>query len=118
MTRFILALPLALLPAALLADAPVVEKVEARRGTDGWTFAVTVRHGDTGWDHYADGWSIFDAKGAEIGHRALLHPHETEQPFTRSLRGVAIPADLSTVFVKAHDSVHGWGAPFEVTLTP
>ena len=42
-------------------------------------------------------------------NRTLLHPHVDEQPFTRSLGGVAIPSDVSRVTVRAGDSVHKYG---------
>ncbi|MCP4426234.1 MAG: hypothetical protein GY803_17220, partial [Chloroflexi bacterium] len=41
--------------------------------------------------------------------RLLLHPHETEQPFTRSQSGLVIPADVTYVTVRAHDLVDGFG---------
>lgn len=47
--------------------------------------------------------------GRLLGARILLHPHEHEQPFTRSLGGVVIPADISEVTIRAHDKVHGHG---------
>ena len=90
-----------------------VEIVHAhlQRVADGlWRAEVTLRHDDTGWDHYADAWRITGGDGEEHGTRTLLHPHENEQPFTRSLRGVAIPPGTGTVYVEAHDSVHGWSA--------
>jgi hypothetical protein len=47
----------------------------------------------------------------------LLHPHEAEQPFTRSLSGVEIPEDVGEVEVRAHDNVHGQlGAAMRVRL--
>ena len=109
-------LPLALLATPALADAPVVEGAVATQGRDGWTFAVTVRHADEGWDHYADGWTVFAMDGTELGTRELLHPHETEQPFTRSQSGIVIPEGTERVIVRAHDSVHGWGEDFVVDL--
>jgi hypothetical protein len=63
---------------------------------------------DTGWDHYADGWRVVTADGKVLGHRTLYHPHVNEQPFTRNLSGIKIPAEVNTVFVEAHDKVHGW----------
>jgi hypothetical protein len=50
-----------------------------------------------------------------LGTRTLLHPHETEQPFTRSLSGVEVSADVAAVTIRAHDSVHGYGGP-ELTV--
>jgi hypothetical protein len=91
--------------------------VEATPEQDGrWRFAVTVRHADTGWDHYADKWQVLGSDGAVLGERVLLHPHVEEQPFTRSLAGVAIPSGVSEVTVRAHDTVDGWGPPAIVAL--
>lgn len=73
-----------------------------------WTVRVTLKHDDTGWDHYADAWRIVDEQGKELGKRTLFHPHVDEQPFTRALSGVDIPADQHIVYVEAHDKVHGW----------
>lgn len=91
-----------------LAEPPQVEAVEARQDANGWTFEVTLRHPDTGWDHYADGWSVFAPDGTDLGFRKLHHPHETEQPFTRSLSGVVIPDDVTEVVIRAKCSVDGW----------
>jgi len=73
-----------------------------------WSVDVTLRHADTGWDQYADAWRVVADDGKVLGTRTLVHPHVDEQPFTRGLGGVAIPADMTTVYVEAHDSVHGW----------
>lgn len=73
------------------------------------SFAVTVMHADQGWDHYANGWEVLDASGNVIAERELLHPHDNEQPFTRSLNNVKIPEGLLEVTIRAHDSVHGLG---------
>ena len=90
-------------------EADVVA-VEARQGSDGsWRFDVTLRHGDEGWDHYADRWDIVGPDGTVYGKRVLAHPHVNEQPFTRSLSGVGIPDNLVSVVVRGHDLVHGLG---------
>jgi hypothetical protein len=78
-------------------------------------FAVTVRHADEGWSHYADAWEVLAPDGRVLATRKLEHPHVDEQPFTRSLSGVQIPADVATVRIRAHDSVHGYGGR-EVTV--
>ncbi|MEM7643100.1 MAG: hypothetical protein AAF366_11285, partial [Pseudomonadota bacterium] len=67
-------------------------------------------------EHYADGWEVLGPDGARLGYRELLHPHVTEQPFTRSLSGVEIPEGVERVTVRAHDNVDGWGAAVEVPL--
>jgi hypothetical protein len=115
--------PVAILTALALGTAPAlagpadVLEVEARSSGGGWSFDVTVQHGDTGWEHYADAWRVVGADSTVYGTRTLYHPHVGEQPFTRSLSGVAIPAGVATVTVEAHDSVHGWGgAVVEVAL--
>ena len=98
------------------ADANVLF-VQASQEPDGsWTFGVTVSHPDTGWDDYADGWDVVTPEGTVLKPnpddaftRVLLHPHENEQPFTRSQRGIVIPNGVTTITVRAHDSVDGFG---------
>jgi len=78
---------------------------------------VTVRHADVGWKHYADRWDVLDATGQVLATRVLSHPHVHEQPFTRTLTGVALPAELARVRLRAHDSVHDLGgAELEVEV--
>ena len=79
-------------------------------GGDRWSVRVTLKHDDTGWDHYADEWRIVDAGRSVLGDRVLYHPHVGEQPFTRGLGSVEIPDGTSRVWVEAHDKVHGWTA--------
>ncbi len=90
------------------ADPPVVENVNAVQRGDSWTFDVTISHHDTGWGNYADAWRIVDLNGKELGLRNLAHPHEHEQPFTRSLSNVKIPDDLTEEGVQTRDTVGGW----------
>ncbi len=91
----------------LAGEVSVVKTRFEQRG-DSWYVSTTLRHADTGWSHYADAWRVVDEKGRIFGTRTLYHPHVDEQPFTRSLGDVKIPADVSVVFVEAHDTVHGW----------
>lgn len=108
---------LAMTPAG--AGEADVEAVKAAREAGGtFRFDVTVRHGDTGWDHYANKWDVVAPDGSVLGTRELLHPHETEQPFTRSLDGVKIPEGVTEVTVRAHDSVHGYGGAEMKVLLP
>ena len=53
---------------ATLAGEADVLKARATRDTDGtWRFDVTIRHADSGWDHYADRYEILDpATGREL----------------------------------------------------
>lgn len=100
---------LLLSPGAAQAGPPEVVAVSASPSGGAWRFDVTVAHGDEGWEHYADAWEVRLPSGEVLGTRTLLHPHVTEQPFTRSLSGVAVPDGTETVEVFARDSVHGWG---------
>ncbi len=97
----------ALSPLQSRAGEVEIIKVEASQTDETWTFSVTLKHADTGWDHYADLWQVFAPDGKLLGERVLLHPHVGEQPFTRSLSGVQIPEDVTEVVIKARDSVHG-----------
>ena len=94
---------------AFAGEADVVEVVVAANDRGGYNFTVTVAHGDTGWDHYADRWEVLDGNGNILGTRTLYHPHVNEQPFTRSLSGIEIPDRVRVVTVRAHDRVHGYG---------
>jgi len=104
--------PLAGLPATCTTDLDFaqVRGVDARQSGDTWRFSVTVEHNDEGWEHYADVWVVVNPESGEIyGERVLAHPHETEQPFTRSLSGVSIPGGVSEVLVVSKCNVHGYG---------
>jgi len=90
-------------------EADVVDVKVTKSAPGIFRFDVSVRHGDTGWEHYANRWEIVGPDGTVLGRRELAHPHENEQPFTRSLGGVMIPEQVSEVIVRAHDSVHGLG---------
>ncbi|MCB1493438.1 MAG: hypothetical protein KDJ77_16870 [Rhodobiaceae bacterium] len=111
-----LALLLAGATPSLAGEADVVGVDVRPEGGGRYTVSATVRHDDTGWDHYADAFEVLAPDGAVLGTRVLVHPHETEQPFTRSLTGVAIPEGITEITVRAHDKVHGLGGQ-EVTVS-
>jgi len=100
--------------AAADADVEFVRAVLDIGGT--WTFQVTLRHLDTGWDDYTDGWDVQLPDGTVLKKnetdpftRLLLHPHENEQPFTRSQSGLVIPEEINNITVRAHDLRDGFG---------
>ncbi len=103
------ALGLAFVSDVSAGDVEIVDAKASKVG-DSWSFSVTLRHGDTGWDHYADQWQVYTASGDFLGSRELAHPHVNEQPFTRSLSGVVVPKGVEEVVIKARDSVHGVAA--------
>ena len=109
MTR-LFSLILAALTAATpaLADDATITDVTMTEQSGTWRFDVTLAHGDTGWDDYADGWRVELADGTIIGERPLAHPHVNEQPFTRSTAGVVIPDGTAEVFIRARTNVDGW----------
>ena len=92
----------------LFAGDVKIVKVQPLKKGDSWHFNVTLKHDDTGWDHYADAWRIVTEDGVVLGERTLYHPHTDEQPFTRGLSDVKIPETIKRVYVEAHDKVHGW----------
>lgn len=94
---------------AVAGEADIVKVAVTESAPGSFRFDVSVRHGDKGWDHYANAWQIVGPGGSVLGERVLLHPHDTEQPFTRSLSGVAISAEIKTVIIRARDSVHDFG---------
>jgi hypothetical protein len=95
--------------ASWAGEADIVD-AQARAAADGtWRFSVTVEHADDGWEHYANRWEVVGPDGQILGTRQLAHPHVDEQPFTRSLSGVSVPEGVTTVTIRAHDSVHGYG---------
>ena len=98
------------------ADVEKVRIAKERAGT--YRFDVTVKHADAGWKHYADKWDVVAPGGAILGTRVLLHPHETEQPFTRSLSGVAITRGIDRVTVRAHDKIDGYGGKVVTVAVP
>ena len=94
---------------ALFAGEADVENVRiTAMGENRFRIDVTVRHADTGWDHYANRWDVLDENGTVLGERILAHPHENEQPFTRSLT-LEIPENVRSVTLRANDSVHELG---------
>lgn len=102
----------------VLADPAEVVGIEIRQTSDGWRFDVAIAHGDTGWDDYADGWRIETPTGEILGERPLAHPHVDEQPFTRALSRVEIPATTTQIMVRASTNVDGYAdtafGPFDL----
>ena len=87
-------------------EVDIVDAHFSKQGNQ-WKANVTLKHEDTGWEHYADSWRVLDGQGNIIGTRVLYHPHVDEQPFTRRLSNITIPKGTTTVFIEAHDKEHG-----------
>jgi hypothetical protein len=92
---------------SVAGNVEIVKAKASFRSAGVYSFSVTLKHNDTGWKHYADAWEVVGPDGKVLGVRTLHHPHENEQPFTRGLSGVKIPAGINKVVIRAHDKVHG-----------
>lgn len=92
-------------------DYAQVQRVRMVYRSDGiWDIHVTVLHNDQGWDHYADRWQVVDGESGEmLAERILAHPHDAEQPFTRSLSRVTFPGGTETLRIRASCPNHGFG---------
>lgn len=110
-------LSLLVMGAPAFADPAEVVQAQAKKTGGTWRFDVTILHADSGWDHYVDGWVVLAPDGTKLGSRPLAHPHENEQPFTRSVSGISIPAGLDHVFIVGNCNVDGQTAkPTRVNL--
>ncbi len=106
-----------LVPPGLAGEADVFG-VKVQKSAPGvYSFAVTVRHGDEGWAHYADAWEVVGPRGKVLGTRVLGHPHD-HKPFTRSLSGEKVPTGVDSVRLRACDKVHGFGGAEVVVKLP
>lgn len=98
-------------------EADVVQVKVHRSAIGVYDFDVTIRSVDRGWDYYADAFEVLAPDGTLLGRRVLVHPHETEQPFTRELYGVRIPPGIGRVTIRGRHKPKGYdGATMAVEL--
>ena len=108
---------IALASPARAGDADVINVAVRTRGAGVFDLDVTVRSRDAGWDRYADRIEALAPDGTVLGTRVLEHPHDDEQPFTRDLHGVAVPAGIGRITVRARFKPTGYsGATMSVAL--
>lgn len=107
--KLALASALALTAQVAHADPAEILGAEAMHRGGSWTVMVTLRHADTGWEDYADGFRLETPDGRVLATRSLGHPHVDEQPFTRSVSGVSVPDIVSRLRVRARTLTDGWG---------
>jgi hypothetical protein len=104
-------------PAFALAGDADVTHVDIRQRAGLFDLDVTIRSRDTGWERYADRIEALGPDGAILGTRVLEHPHEDEQPFTRDLYELRVPAGIARITVRAHFKPSGFdGAVLTVPL--
>ncbi len=94
---------------AMAGETDIVDVKVTAEPAGTFNFDVTATHADAGWEHYADKWDVVGPDGTIYATRVLAHPHDDEQPFTRSQGGVAVPPGVKQVIIRAHDLVHGYG---------
>ena len=87
------------------------------RGDNRFDFDVTISSPYDSPQRYADAFRVLGVDGRAYGERILWHDHAAEQPFTRDLYGVTIPAGVKTVVLQARDQKYGYGGKtLQVTL--
>lgn len=87
----------------------VIEAQVRAAGGGRYDFDVTISSPYDTPARYADGFRVTDRQGRVFGERKLWHDHANEQPFTRDLYGVVIPAPVRSVRIEARDKLHGYG---------
>ena len=96
----------------------VVEVKVQAHGANHFNFDVTISSPYDSEQRYADAFRILSVDGQAYGERRLLHDHATEQPFTRDLYGVTIPAEIRVVVVQARDQKYGYGGKTQSVVLP
>ena len=110
------ALLLGLVAAAASAAAAAEQKFPdvlavkvSARGANRFDFDVTVSSPYDSARRYADAFRVSAKDRAVYGERTLWHDHADEQPFTRDLYGVVVPAGVRSVLIQARDVQYGYG---------
>jgi hypothetical protein len=100
---------MAQVPASEQRYPDVLEAKVTASGGNVFDFDVTLSSPYDSPQRYADGFRVTDTAGKVFGERKLWHDHASEQPFTRDLYGVTIPAMVRRVVIQARDQRHGYG---------
>jgi len=106
---------LLVLSSSIFGNEATIQAVKVGKQNGLYTFSVRILHKDSGWEHYVNRYEVLDQKGKILATRTLWHPHEHEQPFTRSLSGVDVKNN-TTVYIRANDSMDGYSQKFKVSL--
>ena len=115
--RFLMLCAIGFAPLSMAGEADVVDATIQAVSNTSFRVNATIRHGDTGWNHYADAFDVLDEQGKVLGTRILHHPHVDEQPFTRGLT-LTIPEGVRRVTIRARDSLHEYGGKAFVLDVP
>ena len=87
----------------------VVDVSLTETGDRRYEVAVTMSSPYDSPQRYADAWRVVGPGDEVLALRELAHDHAGEQPFTRGLSDVSIPADVDLVLVEGRDQANGWG---------
>jgi hypothetical protein len=117
--------------AAARAQAPAKNKIDLSQkypdvvnvkvrvvSTNTFDFDVTLSSPYDTPSRYADAFRVTTEVGQVLGERVLLHDHQDEQPFTRDLYGVKIPAEVRVVVVQGRDQKFGYGGKAMLVKLP
>ena len=96
----------------------VASRVRASADARRHDFDVTISSPYDTPARYADAFRVMSPDGTILGERKLLHDHADEQPFTRDLHGIEIPAGTRRVIVQARDKLNGYGGRTVDVLIP
>lgn len=96
----------------------VVDVRVAALGNNHFDFDVTIASPYDSAQRYADAFRVLSLTGQAFGERKLLHDHADEQPFTRDLYGVSIPAGVRMVVIQARDQKYGYGGRTMQVILP
>jgi N-acetylmuramoyl-L-alanine amidase len=88
---------------------PDVVEATVSGGGPIFNFVVTMSSPYDTPERYADAWRVVGDDGVVYGTMELAEEHSGEQPFTRALAGVEIPATVRSVTIQGRDLVYGWG---------
>jgi predicted small lipoprotein YifL len=96
----------------------VLDVVLTRQDDGTFDVAVTLSAPYDSASRYADGWRVLAPDGSVLGERILRHDHANEQPFTRSLSALTIPAEITEVTVEGRDQEYGYGGKTVTVQVP
>ena len=104
--------------APVAAEEPEIVAATVTRMATAYRVDVTVRHPDTGWDHYADGWEVLDgsARGSAIGpciiRMSMNSPSPARSPsICPRARATSSSARIARSMAGARRAFASWSRP-------
>ncbi len=103
-------------PIAAHAGKPEVTWVELRQEARHWHVTATLSHDDEGDYHFLDRWQVRTPDREVLGEERFHNPRRQAAERISTLRDIRIPRDVDTLYIRAHDTLHGWGPNVKVDL--